>query len=438
MKKLLFAVLAVFLLSGCYDAKEPNNIAYVVAVGVDLSEDDGVYEYTIQFAKTTQISGGSSEEGGKEGSDIVEVINVKAPTVYSAVNIANQVVSKNFTLAHTKLIVISHEIAERGVRDLFDTFGRNSDIRPNIYIAVSTGSARDYLDSVKPIAEINPVSYYRLIFESERGGYVPRVLLKDFYFQIDDENKQNVLPLASVNEKNREKASSESENEEQKNNELEGHKMEVPKSKVNDKKFDFLTKTYYAGETEAEKGNPSEVMGMAVFDGEKMIGIMDNTDSLIYNILQGSYKLSYISFYNEKTPEIPVTAAVIQQRMPKISVDTKGKLPVIKIKIFMEGQLISESTENPAEKDISGTEKQLENETKEAIESFLLRTQKDFGVDIIGFGQYAKANFLTNAAYENYDWRTQYPNSEFEVSVSFEMKNTGFIDLKDIEGSANS
>lgn len=430
MKKLLFIPI-LFLLCGCYDSKEPNNIAYVVAVGVDLTDDEGIYEYTIQFAKTTQISGGSGEEGGKEGSEIVEVINVKAPSVYTAVNIANQVVSKNFTLAHTKLIVISEELSEKGVSDLFDTFGRNSDIRPNIYMAVSTCSAKYYLDNVKPIAEINPVTYYRLIFESARGGYVPRVLLKDFYFRIDDENTQNVLPLAGVNKENAEKENEGHENNLNGDTAKEGHKNDISESEINTHKFDFLTKRYYAGKIDVQKKNASEVMGMAIFDGDKMIGKTDNIDSLMYNILQGNYEMSYVSFYSENTPDVPVTIALRQQRKPKVSVNTKGENPVIKITIYTEGQLISESTKNPTETDLANLENEISSAIKEETEYFLEKTQKGFGTDIVGFGQYAKADFFTNKDYDNYNWRDKYKNAEFDVSIQFRMQNTGFIDLKD-------
>lgn len=424
MKKIFLFILP-FLLCGCYDAKEPNNIAYVVAVGVDLTDEESIYEYTIQFAKTTQISGGSGEEGGKEGSDIVEVINVKAPSVYTAVNIANQVVSKNFTLAHTKLIVISEQLAKNGVRDLFDTFGRNSDIRPNIYVAVSNGNAKEYLESVKPIAEINPVTYYRLIFESERGGYVPRVLLKDFYFGMDDKHNQNVLPLAGVNEKNLENSSS--------LNSDEGHKNNIPDSDVNLHKFDFLTKRYYAGKIDVEKKNASEVIGMAVFDGDKMIAKADNIDSLIYNILRGTYKMSYVSFYNEASPSVPLTVSLKQRRMPKISVNTKKGYPKINITIYAEGQLISESTVFPSEADLQKTEDEISEEIREETEYFLKKTRDEFKADIVGFGQYARSNFLTNNEYELYNWREKYKNAEFDVKINFHIKNTGFIDLKDIE-----
>ena len=95
----------------------------------------------------------------------------------------------------------------------------------------------------------------------------------------------------------------------------------------------------------------------------------------------------------------------------------------------MNGQLMSESVDNPVDGDIKGIERQVEEETEKAIEDFLIRTRDEFGADIIGFGQYAKANFLTYNDYEKYDWRSQYLNAEFDVKAEFKLKNVGFIDL---------
>ena len=61
MKKTLkfIAITAVsFLLSSCV-GEEPNDIGYITALGIDKAEDG--YNYTIQFANPTKISGGASE-----------------------------------------------------------------------------------------------------------------------------------------------------------------------------------------------------------------------------------------------------------------------------------------------------------------------------------------------------------------------------------------
>ena len=59
----IIVVVLTTLLTGC-TGKEPNEIAYVVALGIDSTDDDN-YKITIQYANTTQISGGASESGGK-------------------------------------------------------------------------------------------------------------------------------------------------------------------------------------------------------------------------------------------------------------------------------------------------------------------------------------------------------------------------------------
>ena len=109
MKKIsiiLVLVIMTFVLSGCYDYIESNDLSYVVAIGIDKGKQDSLYDYTLQFARPTQISGGSSEEGGS-GEKTIGTVKVEAPSIYSALNVANHVISKTFTLSHTKIIVIS-------------------------------------------------------------------------------------------------------------------------------------------------------------------------------------------------------------------------------------------------------------------------------------------------------------------------------------------
>ena len=108
----IIVVVLTTLLTGC-TGKEPNEIAYVVALGIDSTDDDN-YKITIQYANTTQISGGASESGGKAGSEIVDNVTIEAPNIYAGVGLANNIVSKSFSMSHAKLIVFSKEVAEKG------------------------------------------------------------------------------------------------------------------------------------------------------------------------------------------------------------------------------------------------------------------------------------------------------------------------------------
>ena len=183
-------------LTGCYMGNEPNNIAYITAMGLD-NAPNGNLNISIQFAKPTQISGGAAEEGGK-GEEITEMLTVEAPTIYAGLNLADNALSKKFSMAHIQLFVISDEIARNGVEDIIETMARSQDVRPNVYMAVAQGSSRDYLEAVKPVVEINPAKYYRLVFEKNNFGGVSRESANSFYFFYDSPDKNNVLPLAGV------------------------------------------------------------------------------------------------------------------------------------------------------------------------------------------------------------------------------------------------
>ena len=142
----IIVVVLTTLLTGC-TGKEPNEIAYVVALGIDSTDDDN-YKITIQYANTTQISGGASESGGKAGSEIVDNVTIDAPNIYAGVGLANNIVSKSFSMSHAKLIVFSKEIAEKGVKDMIETLVRSEEIRPDVFIAVANTTANDYLKAV--------------------------------------------------------------------------------------------------------------------------------------------------------------------------------------------------------------------------------------------------------------------------------------------------
>ena len=109
---IIVVVFLTTLLTGC-TGKEPNEIAYVVALGIDSTDDDN-YKITIQYANTTQISGGTSESGGKAGSEIVDNVTIEAPNIYAGVGLANNIVSKSFSMSHAKIDSIFKRNGRKG------------------------------------------------------------------------------------------------------------------------------------------------------------------------------------------------------------------------------------------------------------------------------------------------------------------------------------
>lgn len=400
LKIFLVSLFCVFL-CGCYDGTEPDSLGYVVAIGVDKAKADmEKFDITLQFANPTRISGGSSEEGGKGGQESIENITVTAPSIYSAVNVANHIISKTFVLSHTKLVVFSDEIAKQGVEDLLETIGRSSDIRPNTYFAVSRGPAKDFLEAVNPETEVNPVRYYTMIFENSYSGFIPQNLSQDFYFYCGSEEKSTVLPMCSVAKK-------------------EGADT------FSDTGYQYRLEDFLAGDVPSKK-QETEVMGMALFELDKMVGEMGDIETEIYNILTGEYKSSYVTYRYSKTPDDPITVLQKPTRRPKIKIDTSGDIPKITLSVFLEADFYSSTPEMSVEDHLDEFSEQISSEIQAEIEKFLDKT-KQIGVDIVGFGSHAKRNFMTTADFSNYKWKEKYKNAEFDVTVNFVVRRTGLV-----------
>lgn len=398
----IFAFLFIIsALAGCSDAQEPDSLGYVVAIGIDKAEkEEAKYDITLQFANPITISGGAKEEGGKGGQESIKNITVTAPSIYSAVNVANHIVSKVFTLSHTKVVVFSEDLAKGGIKDILETIGRSSDIRPNTYFTVSKCSAKEFLESVNPETEVNPTRFYTMLFENDFSGFIPQSKSQDFYFFAGSNEKNTVLPLSSIAEK---------------------------KGTYNftDSGYQYKLEDFSAGEIPSEK-TEIQIMGMAIFDMDKYIGEMGDTETEIYNILTGQYKSSYVTYYFSPTPHDPITVLQEQNKKPKIKVDTSSSIPKIELNVYLEADFTSSTPEMAVEEHLELFSQEASEDLKRAIEEFLAKT-KEINADIVGFGSYAKRNFKDQKGFDDYKWKEKYALSQIDVNVDFKVRRTGLV-----------
>ena len=454
--KISVTILLLTLITSC-SGREPNDIAYVVALGFDKAQNDN-YLVTIQYAKPTQISGGASQEGGKSGNEIVENLAVEAPDIHSAINTANHIVSKQFSLSHAKIIVFSGEVAREGIEDILETFSRNQEIRPDIYLAVSQEGAKEYLYDVKPVFEVNPARYYQLIYENNNSSGVPKNTGLDFYFRQTGKIRDNAVPLAGVIETKEESegqsggessqsgggqsggqgsqsgggqsggqgsqsGGGQSGGQEEKNqNQEQGNSHEINSG------FEFKVKDYIAGQVGVNEKNKSQTMGMVIFKGTKAVFEAGSYDTAIYKMLSGDFKNGYITLKSDT--DKPVTVMAEQKRMPKISVDVKKKK--IDIKIYLESDLYSMPADYIDESDIEEFEQTAQNEINKACTKFIDDVIKKRDVDILGFMSHARRKCLTNEQF--YKLRDEIMNYEMNVDTVFHIRRMG-LTIKESGGN---
>lgn len=416
MKKsrLIMLLPMLFILTSCV-GKEPNDRAYVTALGIDKA--DVGYLYTIQFAKPDKISGGASESGGS-GGDIVENISVEAPTIYSAINNANAIVSKDFTMSHAKILVVSEEVAAEGMNGINDTLARNNEIRPGMYIAIAE-NAGEYLEEVKPVIELNPSKYYQLTYENNNGSRTPQNNAIEFYFSCISNKEDCVLPLAGIAS-----AEEDSETTNESGSEESGDKSIINESQseapINESGFENMTKDHIAGEAGVNIKNKSETMGMAVFKSDKYIGKLGSTETEIYNILIGEFRDDYITFRDDDS-DTPLTLKIEEKTNPEYEIDIDNKK--VKINVTLECDL--QSTSYNYQKTVEEIESKAAEMVNERAEEFIKIVYSEMGSDVLGIRGRIKGKFLTTSEYDKYCENFDPSEWNIEVNTEMRMKRTG-------------
>lgn len=429
--KLLLLMSFVLILSGCYDASEPNELTYATAIGIDKSTDNN-YNITIQFAKPHNISGG---ENGGSGEDIIGNVTVEAPNIFAAIGLGNHIISKTIDLSHLQLFVFSQDVAKEGIKNFIETISRSKEIRPNVYTCVCIGKAMEYLKSASPVVDINPAKYYHLIFGKSNFKSIPETYSQDLYFYKSLPEKNCVLPLTGIPEDKEKQQGGQGEGGsggqgqggDQNNKQEQGSKETTPNkmhynAPVNYKGYEYRIRDYMSGQIEVLSSTKGEVTGSAVFKQDKMLSTLGMIETQIYNYLVNNKSKNYITFKGDEG-DIPVTVLLGTDKNTSISYDKKEHKATVKM--WFSANFVSLPEEYMEKREIEYFEKVAQEAIKAETYTLLEKTQKEFNSDIVGFGEYAKIKFLTRGSFDSFHWDRKYKDLAFDVQVKVGVKRTG-------------
>ena len=187
----------------------------------------------------------------------------------------------------------------------------------------------------------------------------------------------------------------------------------------NEAAFQKGTKNYLPGEAGVKVKNKSETMGLAVFNGDKYIGKLGSIDAYIYNILMGEIKNSKATFYDSKSPDVPITMSLEEKRKPMFDIDRNRKYA--KIKLMLEAELLSVPKKHKNELSDTLAAKMI----SDSAEAFLEKVYGEMGADLLGIRGKLKGDFATNKSFNNYIKDFSAKEWTFDVDTELKIKSTG-------------
>lgn len=350
-KSLLHVLLALLLpvvLSGCWERKELNEMAFVLGLGLDKAEAG--YRVSMQVVIPSAITSPASGGGGAGGVPVV-LYTFSAPTFYDAMRQFNLVCSRRSYLGHIRALVIGEELARSGVGEILDVIKRSREPRMDFYAMVARDStAEDALKVLTPLDKIPANKLFNALDKSYKiSARTVAITLDRFIEELLYEGEAPVLTGVDV-----------------KGDVEEGAK------KSNTEQTAPKTRLRYES--------------VAVFKKDKLIGWLSEEATAGYNYITDNVNQS--SGYVKGTDGKPIVIEALQ---------TKSKLKVKFINgephIFIKVQATCNVEEVESKENLENVSsiRDLEQKTEDIIivrmKDAVEEINKHFKVDAMGFGQ---------------------------------------------------
>lgn len=403
LKNTSIVIMCVVLLLGfnaSYTSLNIDNLAYVVAIGIDVGKND-VYKVSFQFIPRSSEEKSESSTSSNGGKSVINT--VEAPSLNTAINLTNSYLARKINLSHCKVIIFSEQVATYGISKEIYSLINNSQARPSANIIICKNSAERYIKDTNPILENLITKYYELFPNSGKyTGYIYNATLGDFFNQLVSNTCEPFAILGGINS----------------NMYSNNNKISYSNNTGNMKS----TETSFSG----LRG--SENIGVAVFKNDKLVGELNATETLCLSIIKGEVSSFLIHVPNPKDSEKEIDLIIYPSGKRNVTVDIVNGSPYITFSEKFVGKIYSASKDkeylNAEEiKNLSDlSNKYLEN----ILKNYLYKTSATYGSDINDFGRYALSKFLTIDQFNEYDWKNNYKNSTFKVSIDTQVQ-TGFL-----------
>ena len=401
---LLLTIMLIISSTNYYGIKGIDNLAYVVALGLDVGEQEEL-KLSLQISIPTSESSSSSSQ-----SSSVVVDSIECSSIHSGINLFNSYLGKEVNLSHCKVLVISEELASKGVSEYLYTLTNDMKFRNSSNIIISKSDAKSYLEYSAPLLDKVSARYYEIApSSSEYTGYTESITCNQFFSSITDTFSDPVAILGSVNSKNTQTLDS--------NSSASSDSSDVVANE---------NASYTAGKTPFSGESGVENMGLAVFQGDRLVGELNGFESICHLIVSSKLKnaqiripssieeLDYIDLYIELEKDTNNTVLLVNGS------------PYIKSnpKIIAKMQSMNGNINLKDDEIVSKIEQSAKDFLEKNISDYLYKTAKILESDVDSFGLYALKYFSTTSEWEEFNWLHRYKDAFFDVNVDVNLRSS--------------
>lgn len=388
----LLVLFCCLILSGCWDRREIENLGFVLMAGLDQMPNDRIM-ITVQVAKPFAIASGGSRPIVDERPFCLA--SSTGRTVFEAVRGFLSTSARRLFWAHTRFVIISEDLARKGIQGPLDWFTRYGEARMRQTILVARGHrAADILQAQFELQRLpmEGIEGIMMDLESQSATTVVSRLLF-FNRALKDEGIEPVAACVELVER-------------PPHQDIRGHlKNEVISASAS-------------------------IKGAAVFRGDRMVGWLSERETRGLNWVLGHVRNTVVVVTNPLNRNTRERASIeILRSNSKVVPSFHGGLPAIEIKIEAQGNLSEvQGYLNPLDpSQWKALEESTANVIRREIQDSITRA-KGFNSDVFGFGR----AFYSRYPREWYGglksrWYNIFPELKVHTKVKVRLQKTGLF-----------
>ena len=200
-------LIAIVIVSGCWDRRELETIAIVAGVGIDLEEEGqqrGVV-VSAQIVKPSQVKSPGASQGGGNNQKAYWVLKSTGKTIFEAIRAATLESSRRLYWAHNQVLIIGEDAAEQGIIQFLDFFIRDPEPRPTIWVLVADGKAGVILKMQSELENVQAFAIADLVENYVSTGEVFPIMLQELIERLLSKTTASLAPRIREEGKGKEK-----------------------------------------------------------------------------------------------------------------------------------------------------------------------------------------------------------------------------------------
>ncbi|MEW9502235.1 Ger(x)C family spore germination protein [Jeotgalibacillus marinus] len=388
IKQLFVFVTAIVFLTGCWDAKELNDIAIIAGIALDEAEN-GEIMLSIQSMNQKEFAEGESPSNAPG-----VMYSLQGNSISNLMAKINNIEGRQPIFSHTRIMIISESIAKRGIKEYLDVFERNPEFRNNLIILIAKDSrAKDILTVTSPTHGLATLKLSKQMdmFHKNWSG-ITNVELIHFIDNLISKGRQPLMGAITLK-----------------------NKSNIDDSTTNLQNIDLNQNV--------------ELVGASIFKDDKYVGDLNLENTRNYSWTQTTFNGTNLEVPCEenKLKEEDYTSIKVLRGKRNINTKIVNDKPIINITISGSG-IIQESqcSANLSSQDVQDEiTRKSETLVKNSVENTINFIQKEYGLDIFGFGEVVERQNYKEFKKLADNWDEHFKNAEINVDVKMYIHSEG-------------